>query len=70
MKIKLDLSAEEMQDVIYALKKQEGRKPQWQYHGSAKWAHCTSCGNRLMDGQRFCNACGQKVEWEDDERTD
>lgn len=66
MKIELSLSPEEMRDVVKALKKQEGRVPYWQEHGTGRWAHCPVCGERVVyDLNRYCTVCGQKLDWQE-----
>lgn len=67
MKIEIDLTQEEMDDVMRALRRAEMTKPNRYYRQDGKrWVHCPSCGSVLEDKQRFCMACGQKIDWNEE----
>ena len=67
MKIEIDLTQEEMDDVMRALCRAEMKKPRRYYRQDGKkWVHCYSCGSILEKPQRFCSACGQKIDWSEE----
>lgn len=68
MKVELDLTVEEMDDVMRALKRAERREPvRYCRHDGTVWMHCPNCGSILQDRQRFCVSCGQKIDWSKEE---
>ena len=54
----------EIKIAIEALEKQTPKKPYWETYDG--W-HCKSCGLSVFSDDSFCPACGQAIDWEDDE---
>lgn len=49
---------------IQALEKQTSRKPD--FTEDKKFALCPCCnGKGLLDKQKYCDNCGQKLDWSD-----
>ena len=66
--IKIDLTTEEMDEVIRALHRAEMQRPvRYCRKDGAVWTHCPTCGNNLQSGQGFCVSCGQKIDWSKEE---
>ena len=61
-----DCSAMMSMDVLELLKKQEPEEPIRMHHTEHKQTdnyRCRKCGNDLYFEQRFCEACGAEVKW-------
>ena len=58
--------AEAMRMSIQALEKQIPKKPD--FTEDKEFALCPCCnGNGLADRQKYCDNCGQKLDWSDEE---
>ena len=67
MKIEINLTAEEMDDVVRALRRAEKERPvRYCRKDGAIWTHCPTCGSLLQNGQRFCVSCGQRIDWSEE----
>lgn len=57
---------EAMRIAIQALEKQVSKKPD--FTEDKEFALCPCCnGNGLADKQKYCDNCGQKLDWSDEE---
>lgn len=62
--------AETMGDVKEAIEKQKPKKPiEGLYQNDSKWVMCPNCGSEVdyEHKPRFCDHCGQKLLWEEEE---
>lgn len=51
--------------VIEVREKQIARKPD--FTEDKEFALCPCCGKGLIDKQKYCDNCGQKLDWSDEE---
>lgn len=55
-----------MEMIVQALEKQIPKKPD--FTEDKEFALCPCCnGKGLFDKQKYCDNCGQKLDWEDDD---
>lgn len=54
--------------VIEAREKQIARKPD--FTEDKEFALCPCCGKGLIDKQKYCDNCGQKFDWSEDDEID
>ena len=58
--------AEALDMTIQALEKQIPKKPD--FTEDKEFALCPCCnGKGLLDKQKYCDNCGQKIDWSDEE---
>lgn len=60
----MDVLEEAAKMAIHALKKQIAKKPD--FTEDKIFALCPCCGKDLIDKQKYCDGCGQRLDFEEE----